>query len=257
MVASSIFIRTRIVGVVAVVVNFILCAPMPVAGGQTPTTKPAQAPIRIVLAGDSTVAAGSGWGPGFEETLQPGVECINLARGGQSSKSFRDSGMWEKVLDAKPNFVLIQFGHNDMPGKGPARETDPATTYRQNMTRFVAEVREAGAVPILVTSIPRRHFTSEGKIKSDLVDYVEAVKAVAADRHVLLVDLHALNIELLDKLGPKGSEDWNPTVKRKRGDKEVEGPDTTHLTPKASQIVGKLVADELKKLVPDLRASLK
>jgi lysophospholipase L1-like esterase len=54
--------------------------------------------------------------------------------------------------------MLIQFGHNDMPGKGPERETDPKTTYRENLSRFVDEARAAGAQPILVTSIPRRNF---------------------------------------------------------------------------------------------------
>jgi hypothetical protein len=64
-------------------------------------------------------------------------------------------------------------GHNDMPGKGPERETDPNTTYREYLSRYVDEARAAGAKPILVTSMTRRNF-SGGKIKSDLVPYVAA-----------------------------------------------------------------------------------
>src|SRR5205085_1137739 len=105
---------------------------------------------RIALAGDSTVTTNSGWGLAFEKLLGPDAQCLQLARGGQSTKSYRDSKNWQKVLDAKPNFVLIQFGHNDMPGKGPERETDPKTTYPENLARFVDEARAIGAVPILV-----------------------------------------------------------------------------------------------------------
>lgn len=69
---------------------------------------------------------------------------VNLARNGRSSKSFRDEGTWAKVLLEKPDYVLIQFGHNDQSGKGAERETDPATSYRANMEHFIKEVRAAG-----------------------------------------------------------------------------------------------------------------
>src|SRR3989442_1698320 len=96
-------------------------------------------PIKIVLVGDSTVNDQGGWGPGFRASFGPPVECLNLARNGRSSKSFRDEGAWAPALAAKPRYVLIQFGHNDNPGKGPERETDPDTTYRANMARYVDE----------------------------------------------------------------------------------------------------------------------
>src|SRR5258707_986741 len=96
-------------------------------------------PIRIVLVGDSTVNDERGWGPGFQDSFGPGVVVVNLARNGRSSKSFRAEGLWTPALTAKPDFVLIQFGHNDCPGKGPDRETDPATTYRDNILRYIEE----------------------------------------------------------------------------------------------------------------------
>src|SRR5581483_9938507 len=71
------------------------------------------AKVRIVLAGDSTTAVGSGWGPGFMKCLTPDVQCINMARGGRSSKSFIAEGLWKKCLELKPDYILIQFGHND------------------------------------------------------------------------------------------------------------------------------------------------
>ncbi len=69
--------------------------------------------------------------------LTPNVDCVNLARNGRSSKSYYDEGIWQNVLAQHADYILIQFGHNDMPGKGPARETDPETTYAANMRRYI------------------------------------------------------------------------------------------------------------------------
>ena len=110
-------------------------------------------PIRIVLAGDSTVTDDSGWGAGFKRLATDKVEVINTAANGRSSKSFIDEGRWAEALAKRGHYYLIQFGHNDEPGKGPERETDPTTTYRANMARYVDDVRAIGATPILVTSL--------------------------------------------------------------------------------------------------------
>ena len=110
----------------------------------------------------------------------------------------------------KPNFVLIQFGHNDQPGKGPERETDPKTTYRENLLRYVEEARQAGAQPILVTSLVRRNFTKDGKIRFDLAPFADAMKEVAAETKAPLVDLHARSLELAERLGPTKSLPLGP-----------------------------------------------
>jgi len=200
--------------------------------------------VRVALAGDSTVADGSGWGPAFAKRLGPKAECLNFARGGQSSKSFRDSGNWRKALDAKPGYILIQFGHNDMPGKGPHRETDPSTTYRENMARYVDESRAAGAVPVLVTSMARRIFDN-GKIRGELAPWVEAVKKVAAEKNVPLVDLSGRSIELLERIGPEASAVFDPITKDGK-------PDHTHLSAKGGKVMADLVADELRRVEPKL-----
>ena len=81
-------------------------------------------PVKVVLVGDSTVQTKTGWGDAFIPLLTPGVECINMGKGGRSSKSYRDEGAWALVLKEKPAYILIQFGHNDQPGKErPGRRT--------------------------------------------------------------------------------------------------------------------------------------
>lgn len=86
--------------------------------------------VRIVLVGDSTVTDKGGWGGAFASLLKAPAMCVNLARSGSSSKSYYDQGHCQRALAQKRDYVLIQFGHNDQPGKGPQRETEPKTTYR-------------------------------------------------------------------------------------------------------------------------------
>jgi lysophospholipase L1-like esterase len=206
-------------------------------------TKPA-AKVLVALAGDSTVTDKAGWGAAFAKLLGPGASCTNFAGGGQSSKSFRDSGHWQKVLAAKPAYVLIQFGHNDMPGKGPHRETDPATTFPENLARFVDEARAVGATPILVTSMARRTYV-EGRIRGELAPWADAARKVATGKKVPLVDLFARSVALLEKLGPEGSAPFDPPGKDGKADH-------THLSPKGAEVMAGVIADELRKVEPKL-----
>ncbi len=204
----------------------------------------------FVLAGDSTVTDDAGWGAGFAHLLKPGITLVNLAKGGRSSRSFRDEGSWQKVLDLKPKYVLIQFGHNDQPGHGPDRETDPNTTYRANIARYVDEARGAGIEPILVTPMTRRQFDANGKINSTLVPYAEAVKSVATEKKVPVIDLHSRSLEFFEKLGPKN---WQPLAPAK----ENGGFDGTHLNAAGSAAIAPLVVAELEKALPALAADFK
>jgi PelA/Pel-15E family pectate lyase len=202
-------------------------------------------PLKVVLAGDSTVTDGQGWGRGFVARLGSGIECVNLARGGRSTKSFLEEGLWDEVLRERPDVVLIQFGHNDAPGKGPGRETDARTTYRENLTRMVDEARAAGASPVLVTSLTRRYLDESGCVRSDLGDYVEGAVAVARERRVPLVDLHARSIEALERMFPL-------EVVALGVPKEDGTLDRTHLSAAGSDLFGAIVARELAQAVPRL-----
>ncbi|MEX0642910.1 MAG: nitrilase-related carbon-nitrogen hydrolase [Pirellulales bacterium] len=195
--------------------------------------------VRIVLAGDSTVTDQAGWGKGFRKCLADNVECINLAKGGASSKSYIEAGRWRACRALHPSYLLIQFGHNDQPGKGPQRETLPQTTYRKNLIKIIDEARKSGIRPILVTSLSRREWNAQGKIESSLLPYVEVVKQIAAEKQVLCIDLHARSIELCEKLGKDGCLAISP--------KTETGYDGTHLNAKGSEMIGAIVAAEMMK----------
>jgi polygalacturonase len=212
---------------------------------------PAEKKIRIVLVGDSTVNDAGGWGRSFKEFLTGNLECINTAANGRSSKSFIDEGRWKAALALKGDYYLIQFGHNDEPGKGPERETEPNTTYYQNMTRYVHDARAIGAKPVLVTSLTRRTFdqSGNGKIVSTLTPYVAAVRRLAAAEQVPLVDLNASSTAYCEEIGPARAAGFNPIVKGKS--------DATHLNAQGQLIFARQVVVALRQAVPELAPDLR
>jgi pectinesterase len=205
--------------------------------------------IQIVLVGDSTVSDKSGWGPGFKQNLTDRAECFNAAANGRSSKSFINEGKWTNALALKGDYYLIQFGHNDEPGKGPERETD-LPSYHKYMARYVDETLAIGAKPILVTSLTRRQFnkSNPAKIKPNLDPYVAEIKKVVEEKKVPLLDLHARSIEACEKLGRDGCVAISPM----KSDNGTNAVDNTHLNDKGSAIFGRIVAEDLVRLVPDL-----
>ena len=203
------------------------------------------APVKIVLVGDSTVTDSAGWGLGFAQFIADGATVINTSRGGRSSMSFIKEGSWEKALALKGDYYLIQFGHNDEPGK-PGRSTTLAE-YRAYMERYVDETRAAGAVPVLVTSLVRRQFgdpADSHKITSSLTEHADIVRAIAREKQVPLVELHDLSRALCEKIGREGCYAFSP--------KKEGGYDGTHLNSEGYVLFGRIVAEELRRGVPSL-----
>ncbi|HEY4330013.1 MAG TPA: rhamnogalacturonan acetylesterase [Phycisphaerae bacterium] len=208
--------------------------------------------ILLVLAGDSTVTYDSGYAAGLRSHLDKQLQVVNLSRGGRTTATFRSDGRWQQMLDLKPDYVLIQFGHND-------EGVMTLEQYVQNLTRFIDEARAAGVTPILATPIARRYFQADRKIHSDLIAHAEAVKKLAADKQVRLVDFHQRAIELYEKLGPEATAQWglqkaNPDLASATNPATMPAMvyDKTHFSEEASRTMGRVVADELKRAVPAL-----
>jgi len=72
--------------------------------------------------------------------FKPGTVAVsNLAAPGRSTKTFIQEGRWTKALAEKPDYIFIQFGHNDSHDPKNPEATDPATDYQQNLRRFIDE----------------------------------------------------------------------------------------------------------------------
>ena len=233
-------------------------APAPQPDAEKATHFLPGAPVKIVLVGDSTVATGGGWGPGFCAAMTGNVDCEDVARNGRSSKSYVDEGAWKKALDLRGDYYLIQFGHNDQKSD-PARFTDPATTFPANLHRFIADVRSIGAVPVLVTSLSRRNY-KDGKLIEDLASYVDATRRVGAEERVAVIDLNALSVAMLKTMTQEEADRFDavahPDAKADNAQPAAAPLDRTHLNPYGQKVFGRIVAEQLVRtrteLAPDL-----
>jgi lysophospholipase L1-like esterase len=231
-----------------------------------PAVKPIRA-VKIILVGDSTTAVDSGWGGGFcAHHVTSFAACVNMARNGRSTRSYREEGSWKLVLaeararDFADTWILIQFGHNDQPGK-PGRSIDLATEFPANLRRYVAEALAAGAHPVLLTPLTRRQFAA-GQLQNDLAPWAAATVKVAAQTHVPLVDLNALSAKAVQEMGPTAAN----KLAQLPPSTEVAAAaalgrvniafDYTHLGRDGADFFAKMVTDELALQVPSLRQYL-
>ncbi|QOY94114.1 rhamnogalacturonan acetylesterase [Massilia sp. UMI-21] len=210
-------------------------------------------PDRVILVGDSTMASTTGYGDALCARLTPETACHNLARGGRSSGSFRAEKRWDEVMELlrdgagfRKTYVLIQFGHNDQPGK-PGRSTDYVSEFPANMTRYVLDARSLGGVPVLVTPLTRRSFKN-GYVHNDLAPWAGTVRAIARSTKAPLVDLNALSLAAVQALGPKEADKLA---------RDGANFDYTHLGPLGAERFSSIVASELVRQVPALSASMR
>lgn len=192
----------------------------------------------IFTIGDSTVKNGDGsgsngqwgWGSELGELLDnDSTEVINRALGGRSSRSYQEEGLWNQVLSRlQPgDYVLMQFGHNDggEPNSGRARATikgigdetkdyvyenadkkelngKPFTlhTYGYYMKKYVEEAKAKGAIPVMVTLIPRNNW-NEGKIQRNNEDYALWARQIAEQENIPVIDLNNIVSDMYDKMG--------------------------------------------------------
>jgi lysophospholipase L1-like esterase len=206
--------------------------------------------VRVDLVGDSTQTENAGYGRGFCANLMAQVDCLDMAKGGASTRTYREQGLWDRVLATRPDYVVIQFGHNDLVTKEHMDRQVALPDYVENLKWFVTEARAAGIRPVLVTPITRRYFEADEKVHSDLLEYSEAMRGVAKEMKVPLIDLQAESIAYLDKIGEAEGTKLGITKK------DVDGktiPDKTHLNWQGSYVFGRMVAVDLGKAVPELK----
>lgn len=171
---------------------------------------PAPNALTVYVMGDSTVTdqpdePWAAWGQMLPRFFGPGVAVANYAESGESLRSSLGARRLDKVLSViKPgDYVFLQFGHNDQKERGES--VGAFTTYTADLEHYVAEARQRGALPVLVTSMNRRRFDAQGKLVPTLGDYPEAVRRVAHVQNVPLIDLNAMSKTLFETLGPEGT----------------------------------------------------
>ena len=221
----------------------------------------------IHLMGDSTMAeknlAGGnperGWGMVFPNFLDGSIDVVNYAQNGRSTKSFIDLGLWDKVkanLKAG-DYVFIEFGHNDAKEDDPARYAPAYGAYQENLRLFVKTALDAGARPVLLTPVARRWF-KDGKLDRNChTDYPEAMKQVAREFNVPLLDITTATLNWIEGLGDAASRPFFMHLPAGKYACAPDGKeDNTHTVASGARKVAEIVCEKIKEQLPEIAAHL-
>jgi len=204
--------------------------------------------ITVYLAADSTVQAykpesrpQGGWGEFIADYFEGPVRFANHAIGGRSSKSFVKEGRLEAILQeiGPQDYLFIQMGHNDSTVSKPERYTEPYTEYKQYLKMYIDGARERGAAPLLITPVWRLH-QEDGAFVNDFPDYCKAMKQLAAEEEVPLLDLMERSLQYYASIGYEEAEKLFMI--------SHNGTDRTHFTEQGAERIAALVARGVKEL---------
>ena len=221
-------------------------------------TVPPQARTKpvIFVVGDSTSSAyqhserpRAGWGQALPLLLGPQADVFDYAWSGASSKSFADAGLLDEVvaLLQPGDYLLISFGHNDEKVEDPARGTDPQTTFKEYLQKYIDGAAGRGTKAVLVTPVERRRFSALGVAQDSHGAYPQAVRELAAATGTPLVDLTASSKDLWQKLGAEGTKSHFLYASPGQYPQYPQGvTDNTHFQAEGALAVARLVASELR-----------
>jgi lysophospholipase L1-like esterase len=217
---------------------------------------------KVYLIGDSTMADNKnemacGWGMAFANYCDTTrVEIINKARGGRSSRTYTNEGLWDSVKkELKPgDFVLIQFGHNDAGAidkekfrgsiKGIGEETQQVTrdsitetvhTFGWYMNQFIKETKEKGAIPIVLSQTPRNEWPND-KVERRSETYCLWSKESALKGGAFYIDLNDVIAAKYEQLGKEKVLSFFPK-------------DHTHTNLEGATFNAQVAAESIKKLI--------
>ena len=214
---------------------------------------------KIFWAGDSTVQTNdittypqTGIGQVFSLYVKEDITVVNHAKNGRSTKSFLDEGRLKAIDEAigEGDFLFIQFGHNDEKTEDPTRYTEPFSSYMHNLEIFINTARNHGATPVLITPLERICFADSRHLGIGAhSDYVAAMKQVAEQKEVALVDLYSMSRVEMKKAGAEESKKWFMNLEPGEYPSCPEGKtDNTHLKYEGAVFFAGLVAKGLKEL---------
>ena len=231
-------------------------------------TAACEAGSTLLLAGDSTLddygrrprPPYASWGTELEKSMKSGCKVNNFAKSGASTKSFIEAGYWAKLVAAiKPgDYVGIQFGHNDQKCNTKfyleKRFAPPDGLFKDNVRKFVSDIRAKGAKPILMSPIVRGTFGKDGKLYDNpnkrgisLQSYRTAMRELSEELKTDYVDMNQMTRDLMNRIGKEESMKFfvisTGLIKGKDGE---PSKDTTHPIAAGAQAFSKLFIDDVK-----------
>lgn len=216
----------------------------------------------LYIIGDSTVRnedtmGHRGWGSHIGNYLDTSkIKVSNQAMAGRSTRTFIKEGRWDKVLSTlkQGDYVMMQFGHNEgsrpdtsrrgyrgvLRGTGedtvqltwPDGKLEVVQTYGWYIKKFITDVKEKGAIPIVLSMIPRNEFR-EGKVQRADNDYGKWAREVAEANGAFFIDLNRITADKYDMLGPDEVKKFFPG-------------DHTHTNPAGANVNAQSVLEGLR-----------
>jgi lysophospholipase L1-like esterase len=167
--------------------------------------------ITVFLCGNSTIVDQdnepyASWGQMIPRFFDPPVCIANYAESGEAANSFIAAGRLKKLLTQLKagDYVFVEFGHNDQKQKGEG--IGAYTSFTKSLKQYISEVRARGGHIIFVTPTQRRSFDENGKIQDTHEDYPDAMRKLAAEEDVPLLDLNNITRTLYESLGVENSK---------------------------------------------------
>lgn len=228
----------------------------------------------VFLTGDSTVKnedkkKDGMWGWGSQAyTVFDSTKCtvVNCAKAGRSTRTYLNEGRWDEVYNSiRPgDYVLIQFGHNDIGDIDKNKERGTIATaddtchvyklasngqykviysFGWYLKKFIGDVKEKGGIPVLVSLTPRNEWPG-GKVERRNDSYGKWYKDVVEATGVDFIDLHNITADALDKMGRKKAA-------------KMFCHDHTHSSLKGAQLNAKGIAEGIRRMNSPMEGLLK
>ena len=216
----------------------------------------------VFLAGNSTVVDQyiepyAAWGQMIPNFFTPlSIAIANHAESGETLRSFISEKRLIKVLSLmkKGDYLFIEFAHNDQKQK----DLDPFLGYKALIKNFISAAQAKGGIPVLVTSMHRRNFDSSGHIVNTLGDFPEAMRQVAKEENIPLIDLNAMSKTLWEALGTEGAKKAFVHVPANTFPNQTKAiQDDTHFSNYGAYLLAQCMVEGIKKNVPVLAKFLK
>ncbi len=173
--------------------------------------KPAETYTSIFLAGDSTVTdqdvePWASWGQMITQFFSSEIVVANYAASGESLGSFKGRNRLKKIMHnmQKGDYLFIEFGHNDSKIKGEGNGA--YGLYTQLLKEYVTAARQKGGIPVLLTPTQRRHFSEDGRLSPTHGDFPDAMRKVANELNVPLIDLTLITTKMYEAWGKETSK---------------------------------------------------
>lgn len=206
------------------------------------------------LCGNSTVVdqdyePWASWGQMITRWFDDGVAVGNYAESGETATSFIGAGRLKKIVSLmkEGDYIFMEFGHNDQKEKRSG--SGAYYNFAYALKQFVDEARAKGVTPIFVTPTQRRAFDKEGKIQETHANYPDAMRWVAKDLNVPVIELHDMTRTFFETLGVENSK--RALVHYPAGTypgqmKAFE--DNTHFNPYGAYEISKMIVEGMKSL---------